>query len=107
MEQQDFIIQDIKNFILEEMQIKWYGEIFDCNKLQYRDATIEDFNEFKRNKLYVVEIKNEEQKNFYDSTKALSLPVIIVEDTFIALGRNYSKKWQEFKAYKKTETLSV
>lgn len=105
---QDFTIQDIKDFMLEVMQIRWYGEIFDCNKLQYRDATIEDFNEFKRSKLFVVEIKNEDQKKYYEPTAVAQLPVIIFGDIFrIPRGRDYSKKWQEFKIQRKNETLNV
>ena len=107
MEQQDFTIQDIKDFMLNVMKIKWYGEIFDYDLNCYRQATIEDFNQFKRSDLFV-EIRSEAQKNYYDSTAVQQLPVIIFGDMFrIPRGRDYSKKWQKFKIQRKTETLNV
>jgi len=108
MEQQDFTIQDIKDFMLEAMKIKWYGEILDYELNAYRDATIEDFNQFKRSELFVVEIRNEAQKKYYESTAVAQLPVIIFGDIFrIPRGRDYSKKWQEFKIQRKNETLNI
>ena len=105
MGQQDFTLQDVKDFMLEAMKYKWFGEIYDDEIGQYRNATIEDFNQFKRSTLFVVE---GEGKKFYDSTRVQGLNVIIYGDIFkIPMGRDYSDKWQEFKMQRKTETLSV
>ena len=104
---QDFTLQDIKDFMLEVMKYKWYGEIFDDESGQYRDAIIEDFNQLKRSTLFAVEIGKDGQK-FYDSTRVQGLNVIIYRDTFrIPTGRDFSDKWQEFKIQRKTETLGV
>ena len=108
MEQQDFTIQDIKDFMLNVCKLKWYGEIYDYELNCYRQATIDDFKTFKRSELFVVEMRSEGQNEYYDSTAACSLPVIIFKDDFkIPRGRDYSKKWQEFKAHRKTETLNI
>ncbi len=107
MAEQDFTMQDIKDFMLEVMKYKWYGEIYDDEIGQYRNATIEDFNQFKRSTLFAVKIGSEGQK-FYDSTRVQGLNVIIYGDIFrIPRGKDFSDKWQEFKTQRKTETLNV
>lgn len=107
MEKQDFTIQDIKEFMLTQCKLKWYGEILDDELGQYRTATIEDFSQLKRSTLFVV--KTEDQKvNYYDSTRVRELNVIIFGDIFrIPRGRDYSKQWQEFKSLRKIETLNA
>ena len=108
MREQDFTIQNIKDFMLEVMKYKWYGEVLDYDLGAYRDATIEDFKQLKRNELFVVEIRSEAQKNYYDSTAVQQLPVIIFGDEFrIPRGRDYSEKWQEFKSKRKSQTMNV
>ena len=107
MAEQDFTLQDIKDFMLEVMKYKWYGEIYDDEIGQYRNATIDDFNQFKRSTLFAVKIGSKGHKS-YDSTRVQGLNVIIYRDTFrIPTGRDFSDKWQEFKTQRKTETLNV
>lgn len=108
MKQQDFTIQDIKDFMLEVMKFKWYGEVLDYDLGAYRDATIEDFKQLKRSELFVLKIRSEAQKNYYDSTAVQQLPVIIFGDEFrIPRGRDFSKEWKEFKEERKVETLNI
>ena len=103
---QDFTIQEVKDFMFDICKFKWYGEIYDEELGQYRMAKIEDFNELKINGLLVVKARNGEEINYYDSTRIQEVGIIIFGDTFkILMGKDYSCEWQNFKMQAKNQTI--
>ena len=89
----DFTLQDIRDFISKQFNLRWYGYIYDAAELAYRKAEINDFNILTSVRFQVVDPKeNISCTNDY-------IVVVISNSTFIIpTSGDYSEQWQNFKA---------
>ena len=92
---QDFTLNDIRDFMLSEISVNWFGEIFDEEKGVYRHATLEDFNILKATKFQVKDLKDE---NLFD------LKVVLCGNTFsVVRGKDLTSSWINFKKQRELE----
>ena len=105
----NFTIQDIKDFMLQTCNLKWYGEVYDEELDLCRLSSIEDdFTELKTNTLIVVKIRKNEQLNYFDSSRIQRISATIFENTFRISGScDYSDEWQYYLASKKENSNLV
>ncbi len=90
MKGQEFDLLDIRDFMLEKLNLRWYGKIFDG--VQYRDANIKDFDRINSWRFQCKDIKNPEWG-------LIDIINVVTEGTFRVIRRgDYSQEWQDFLA---------
>ena len=86
MAQNDFVLEDVRDFLLSELNIKWDFEIYDEKLKQYRTANLNDFKEKKITKFKVKRVLAKE------------IPIILYDDVFEIFDTvNLSKEWKKYK----------
>ena len=86
MTQNDFVLEDVRDFLLSELNIKWDFEIYDEKLKQYRTANLNDFKEKKITKFKVKRVLAKE------------IPIILYDDVFEIFDTvNLSKEWKKYK----------
>lgn len=101
MKEQIFTVDDIKDFMQEVINLRWYGKVFDG--IQYRDATIKDFDRIRSWRFQCKSMKNSD-------LGLLDVIAVVTESTFRVLSKgDYSAEWQEFckQKMKLTEYLTI
>ena len=92
---QDYTLNDIRDFMLTELNVNWFGEIFDEEKGVYRHATLEDFSIFKTTKFQVKDLKEE---------KLFDLKVVLCGNSFkVVRGEDLTNSWINFKKRRELE----
>ena len=87
-----FTMSNVRDFMLKELAVNWFGEIFDEEKGVYRYATEEDFKTLKTTKFQVKDL-NRQDAGLFD------LKVILFGKTFkIAHGKDLSDSWRRFQS---------
>ncbi|MBO5955006.1 MAG: hypothetical protein J6Q13_03470 [Clostridia bacterium] len=95
---QDFTLNDIRDFMLSELLVNWFGEIFDDEKGVYRHATEEDFKILKTTKFQVKDLKED---------KLFDLKVVLCGNTFnVVRGEDLTLKWINFKNKREKENVA-
>ena len=95
MAEQNFTLEDIKEFLEKELGYKWTFQLFDRVQGVYRKAKIEDFDRLNTFDITVKQIKSyEEKKPFYWDLRV----TICGSSIFRIIGSSgdYSQKWQKF-----------
>lgn len=86
MAQNDFVLEDVRDFLLSELNIKWDFEIYDEKLKQYRTANLNDFKEKKMTKFKVKRVLAKE------------VSIILYDDVFEIFDTvNLSKEWKKYK----------
>ena len=86
MAQNDFVLEDVRDFLLSELNIKWDFEIYDEKLKQYRTANLNDFKEKKITKFKVKRVLAKE------------VSIILYDDVFEIFDTvNLSKEWKKYK----------
>ena len=86
MTQNDFVLEDVRDFLLSELNIKWDFEIYDEKLQQYRTANLNDFKEKKITKFKVKRVLAKE------------VSIILYDDVFEIFDTvNLSKEWKKYK----------
>ena len=111
MANQDFTLTDIKDFLLEELDLIWYGEILDrtLNGGQYRKAKMSDFEILQSLRFQVKEKQSKMMSvgkvEYYELG---DVSIIVFDDTFtLPHSIDCSAKWKSFKEKRKETNLSV
>lgn len=111
MTKQDFTLTDIKDFLLQELDLKWYGEILDysLNGGQYRPAKMTDFEVLQSLRFQVKEKQSKMMSvGKVEYNQIGDVPIIIFGDTFkLTYDGDFSDKWKTFKAKRKETNLNV
>lgn len=99
MEEQKFDLLDIKDFMLEKLNLRWYGMIFDG--VQYRTANIKDFSRINSWRFQCKDMKNPDWG-------LMDVINVVTEGTFRVIRRgDYSQEWQEFLAQRYNQAQSL
>ena len=106
---QDFTLQNIKDFMKQELNLVWYGEICDDQTGLYRRAQLSDFSELKYLKFFVTSATRNENKGLYPySTMSDYIKIMVSNNIFrVAPGQELSPEWRDFKSYKAEDTLNI
>ena len=93
MAKRNYNLQDIKDFMLEKLKLKWYGDIYDDEIGQYRPAEMKDFEIIRAWSFQCKDIKNPELGLF-----DIRLIVNLLDFRMPWTRGDCSHKWQEFLA---------
>ena len=93
MAEQNFTLQDIKDFMMEKLKLKWYGDIYDDEIGQYRPAEMKDFERIRGWSFQCADIKNP-NLGLFD----IRLIVNSLDFRMPWTRGDCSSKWQEFLA---------
>ncbi len=103
---QDFTLTDIKNFLMESLNIKWFGEVYDeeLNNGNCKKVKLSDFETLKCFRFYItqVDINSNNKNSFLNGESWAYVPVVVYEDTFkLPFCCDLSKEWKQFKLNEK------
>ena len=111
MTKHDFTLIDLKDFLLEEFELKWYGEILDysLNGGQYRPAKMSDFEILNSLRFQVKEKQTKMMSvGKVEHYELGDVAIIVFGDTFIIpYSGDYSEKWKNFKAKRKESNINI
>ncbi len=102
MKEQNFTIQDIKDFMMEKLKLKWYGDIYDDETGQYRLAEMKDFERIMAWSFQCTDIKNPDLGLF-----DVRIIVNTMDFRMPWTRGDCSAKWQDFRAQRHEQEQSL